>query len=904
VLRVTVLKNTVAAVTAYFAGGRGDYYAEGMEEVAGEWGGKAAERLGLEDIVTKDVFEALCRNERPGAGEPLTPRTNAERRIGFDLTFSCPKSISILYGLTVSPEMHRAFCDSVDETMRELEAFAETRVRRGGSDHLRRTGNLLWASFIHDTTRPVDGYPDPHLHCHAVAFNLTWDDTEGRFKALDLVEVKKRAPYFEAAFESRLAMRLRELGFDIVPTSSGWEIAGIPERMHGAFSRRTALIEQRARELGITNAKAKDTLGVTTRERKQPSLTVNELRSKWWSLLTDNEREAVRAVAARELFLAPLDPNAAQKAIEFAAKHLFERQSVVPIETFFAHALRHGIGQVTVEQLREQLPKSGLLIRERDGVVYVTSREVLLEEIKMLAFAREGRGVLSAIRSTTWTIQDPKLSAEQRAVIDHVLQSRDRVMVVRGVAGSGKTTLMREAVSAIEASGLQVVTLAPSAEASRGVLRSEGFASADTVARFLVDERLQESARWQVLWIDEAGLLGSPTMAKLFTLADKLQARVILSGDEQQHASVERGSVLRLLQTDAGIEPVSVLTIRRQSGRYREAVEKLSHGDTIGGFNILDQMGWILEVADGEREAKLAADYLSAVADGKSVLIVCPTHAEGRRITDAIRNARCIRGLVSGDEHLLTRFESRGLTVADRGLAMRYRLGDVVEFHVNAPAFTKGSRYTVVQVGRSSVIVKDAAGMNRILPLQLADKFDVFTALEIRLSVCDQIRITRNGKSKTKSHRLDNGTVHTVKAFTPSGDIELSSGAIVSSNYGHLVYGYCITSHAAQGKTVDRVLIAQSSESFPATSREQFYVSASRARESLTVYTNDKAALRHAIQKTDPRVTATELMKPSANHPAWLAWVRQRMRFVQRMADQMHGAFSVVSRSPSREVSR
>ena len=901
-LRVTVLKNTVAAVTAYFAGGRGDYYAEGMEEVEGVWGGKAAERLGLEGIVAKDVFEALCRNEQPGTGEPLTPRTNAERRIGFDLTFNCPKSVSVLFGLTRSDELLRAFQAAVNETMRELESFAETRVRKAKQFDFRRTENLLWASFVHDTTRPVDGYPDPHLHCHAVAFNLTYDPVEKRFKALDLGEIKKRAPYFEAAFHARLAIRLRELGFDIAPTATGWEIAGIPHHLLEAFSRRTELIERAAKELGITDAADKDALGAKTRERKQSPLTAGELRAKWLGILNADDREALRAVVARQVRLAPLDPDAAQKAIDFAAKHLFERQSVVPMETFLAHALRHGIGQVRVEQLREQLPKSGLLIRERDGVVYVTSRTVLLEEIKMLAFARDGRGMLSAIRPTSWTVQDPKLSAEQRTVIEHVLQSRDRVMIVRGVAGSGKTTLMREAVSAIEASGLSVLTLAPSAEASRGVLRGEGFAAADTVARFLVDERFQESAHNQVLWIDEAGLLGSPTMAKLFTLADKLQARVILSGDEQQHASVERGSVLRLLQTDAGVQPVSVLTIRRQSGRYREAVDMLSRGDTLGGFNALDSLGWIQEVEDGERESKLAADYLSAITDKKSVLIVSPTHAEGRQITKAVRETLRANGLLGTDEQLLTRYESRGLTEAERGRAIRYRLSDVVEFHVNAPAFTKGSRHTVTQVGRSSVLVKDASGLARILPLQLADKFDVLTTHEIRLSVGDRIRITRNGKSKTKSHRLDNGTVHTVKAFTPSGDIELASGAIVSKGYGHLAYGYCTTSHAAQGKTVDRVLIAQSSDSFPATSREQFYVSASRARESLSVYTNDKAALRYAIQRTDPRVTATELMKPSVHHPAWLAWVRQRMRFVQRTTGVVRDAIAPNSRTRVREM--
>ncbi len=884
-LRVTVLKNK-AAVTAYFAAGRGDYYAEGTDEVVGRWGGEAAERLGLEGTVRKDEFERLCRNERPKTGGPLTPRTDRDRRVGFDLTFSCPKSVSVLVGLTQSPEILEAFRAAVDETMRELEAFAETRVRRGRTDGLRRTGNLLWAAFDHDTSRPVDGYPDMHAHCHVVAFNLTWDPVEHRLKALDLGEIKRRAPYFEAGFHARLALRLRALGFDIAPSLSGWEVAGIPYRVLDAFSRRTEQIERRANELGITDAKEKDALGAKTRERKQATLTADELRAKWWSVLSADERRAIYAVHSREVFLAPLDPDAARKAIEFAAGHVFERQSVVPLETLLAHALKHGVGQVGLEELKRQLSFSDLLLREGDGTVMVTSREVLLEEARMIAFARDGRGVVPPVTRTAWNFRDLKLSAEQRAVVRHVVESRDRVILVRGVAGSGKTTLMREAVAAIEAHGLRVAALAPSAEASRGVLRSEELTSAETVARFLVDETLQKSARRQIIWVDEAGLLGSRTVAKLFAVAAALQARVVLGGDEHQHASVERGSVLRLLQTEAGLAPATVSTIRRQSGAYRDAVDRLSRGHTLDGFDRLDRLGWVREVADGEREARLAADYLRATREKKTALIVSPTHAEGRKITAAVREALRAKGFLANDEQLLTRYESRGLTEAERGHAICYRSGDVIEFHFNAPAFTKGSRYTVAKVGRTSIIVRDTVGMDRVLPLALAAKFDVFSASEISLAVGDKVRITRNGKSTTRSHRLENGTVHTVTGFTPSNNIRLQSGAVVSKSYAHLGYGYCVTSHAAQGKTVDRVFIAQASESFPATSREQFYVSASRARESLTVYTDDKAGLRLAIQHTDPRVTATELLRPSANHPAWVASVKRRVRSVQSLVSR------------------
>jgi len=903
VLRVTTLKNTVAAVTAYFTEGRGDYYAEGMDEVEGRWGGETATRLGLEGDVEKKAFEALCRNERPDNGESLTPRTNRERRIAFDFTFSCPKSVSVMYALTQDASILEAFRASVDDAMRELEAFAETRVRRGRSDRLRRTGNLLWAAFDHETARPVDGYPDMHLHCHAVVFNLTWDEAEGRIKAVDLGEVRKRASYFEASFDSRLALRLRNLGFDIAPKATGgWEIAGVPQRVLDAFSRRTKLIDRRAKELGIADAKTKETLGAKTRERKQHSLKWNELHAKWWAILGDAERRAIRAVHAREVLLAPLDPDAAQRAVQFAAGHVFERQSVVPLESLLFHALRHGIGHVSLKDLRLQL--AGFITRERSGTVYITSREVLQEEARLLAFARNGRGTLKPIDRVGWHIFDERFSDEQRAVVRHVLESRDRVVLIRGVAGSGKTTLMKEAVAAMEANGFRVVALAPSSDASRGVLRSEGFPSAETVARFLVDPALQESARDQVLWIDEAGLLGSRTVAEVFDLATSLNARIILAGDERQHASVERGSVLRLLETEAGLPTVRIDAIRRQSGSYRVAVAHLSRGEVLQGFHLLDELGWVLEVDDGEREAMLAADYLEAVESKKTALIISPTHAEGRKITEAVRIALRSKGVLAVDENVYTRLESRRLTEAERGHALRYRLGDVIEFHGNAPAFTKGSRYAVAKVGRASLIVKDHSGRDRILPLGLASRFDVFTAHDLSLSVGEKIRITRNGKSKTRSHRLDNGTVHTVAGFTPTGDIRLTSGAVVSTSFAHLTYGYCITSHAAQGKTVDRVFIAQSSESFPATGREQFYVSASRARESLTVYTNDKASLRIAIQRAAPRMTATELVKPSAHHPAWLAWIRQRVQFVKRMASNVRGSNPQNLTPCAREVTR
>ena len=119
-----------------------------------------------------------------------------------------------------------------------------------------------------------------------------------------------------------------------------------------------------------------------------------------------------------------------------------------------------------------------------------------------------GKGNSSRSGRANTSSRIEKLSDEQRNAVLHVLQSTDRVTAIRGGAGTGKTTMMKEAVAAIESGGAKVFTFAPSAEASRGVLRSDaGFANAETVEALLQNSKLQEQVRGQVIWIDEAGLV-------------------------------------------------------------------------------------------------------------------------------------------------------------------------------------------------------------------------------------------------------------------------------------------------------------------------------------------------------------------------------------------------------------
>jgi conjugative relaxase-like TrwC/TraI family protein len=835
-----------------------DYYTEG-QEVRGEWRGIGAEKLGLSGAVDQAAFDALCENKKPGTDERLTQRNKDNRIVGYDFNFHCPKSVSVVYEFTKDDRILNAFKLAVNETMREIESEVKTRVRQKGANENRTTGNLAWAEFFHFTARPVKGLPDPHLHAHCYTFNTTWDETEKKWKAGQFRDLKADAPYFEAVFHARFAKRLANVGYRIERTAKGWELAGVPKRVIGEFSKRSEQIEEKARELGITSAKERDGLAAMTRERKQKRLSKVELRELWNQRVTRDERLAIENTQ-QESFTHDTRVSES-KAMDFAVRHCYERASIVTDKELLRHALLYGVGDVNVEQTKGQLQRDEFIKEAADGHQWFTTNHVLAEEKRLIDFVQSGRGKFNPFRSGTYQFQDETLSDEQRKAVLHVIRSTDRVTAIRGGAGTGKTTMMKEAVAAIESGGQKVFTFAPSAEASRGVLRSEaGFADAETVETLLQSAKLQERIRGQVIWIDEAGLLGARALAQVAALAERENCRVVLSGDTAQHRAVERGDALRLLEQHAGLEAAELKEIWRQKAdSHKAVVADLRAGDLAGAFKRLNKLGMLRELAPEDRHEALAADYVSAVKKGRSALVISPTHAEGGRVTARIRERLKEAGKLRGDEQELLQLKNLQWTDAQRGDALNYQSGMIVQFHQNVAGFRRGERLTVRHCDGHGVQVERGNGEPALLPVDKAARFQVYESRTIALTVGDMVRISQNGFAQG-GQRLNNGDLKQVKGFTKDGDIKLTNGWVIAKDYGNLAHGYCVTSYGSQSKGVDCVFVAESSESFRAAGREQFYVSASRFKEALTIYTDDKGELLGAVSKTSERPSATDLV--------------------------------------------
>jgi len=596
-------------------------------------------------------------------------------------------------------------------------------------------------------------------------------------------------------------------------------------------------------------------------------VTEEEQLANWRSQLTPEERASletlnVKGPRTQEL----LDRQAAES---IAISHLFERSSVARELHAAAMLLRRGLGRVSVAEALDFSRQDDRFVRPFPESRFLTTREAMQEETDMLKIVEAGRGKFGEIgQGKSWkpTGSAVAINEEQAAAIEHILRSRDLVTAVRGVAGSGKTTMLDQAVRAIaDLSGLDVMAFAPSASATE-ILRRHGFNSAATVQKLLADPELQRLATGKILLIDEAGFLSVREMRQLLSFAAGNNCRVILAGDSRQHHSVERGDALRILEKSAVVASAALNKIfRQQIPALRAAIEDLAQGKTEEGFDRLDRFGVIREMEKTNERIKAICDLqIGALREKQSSLIVAPTHGEGRRIAAAVRKELRAQGLIEEAEHSFIRLEKLNLTKAQREDVINYLPGQVIEFHRRAAGgFKSGEQWQVIgSQGRKEIVV-ERKGERRFLALAQAGKFDLFRAESVALSVGDTVRITKN--FRVGGIRFRNNELHTVTAVE-AGKVTLDAGEFGARGALHLDQGIVVTSHASQGKTVAQVIVSVPVESFGQANEAQFYVSMSRARKAMYLFTDSKVALREAVTRKSARLSPWELIAGGNGH--------------------------------------
>jgi conjugative relaxase-like TrwC/TraI family protein len=839
------------AATLYFDEhlSHNDYYTQ-QETQAGYWIGQGVERLDLieGEKVGREAFLRLCDNLHPVDGTKLTQVHLQDRRIFFDFTCSAPKSVSILAVTMDDKRIVDAHREAAGVALKELEAFAATRVRMRGAMEDRVTGNLVGAAFQHTSSRALD----PQLHTHFTLFNATFDPVEKRWKALQTSGMFGAIRYATAVYRNELSARLHRLGYDTRQTAHGFEIEGVKPELIERFSKRAqqrnAAVARQEKRLGrkLTN----DEISVVvhkTRARKLKNVSERDVRKAQLDEIGFFEKRALRAVVAeaqgvRKDFKETVHLG---RAMDHAIEHAFSRQSVATEHELLEAALVKGCGQLELPELRRAFQQSERLVRV--GAEYST-REILGTELAMIRTVNRGLNAAEPIAPRHRVTET--LGADQRAALKLVLSSSDRITGMQGLAGAGKTTALRELHAAVKASGRDLVVCAPSAAAT-DVLRKEGFAEAVTVAKLLTSDA-PLSPR-SVLVVDEAGTLGTSDMLRVFVAAR--EARVVLVGDTGQHAPVAQGDALRILEGHSGFRFGQLTEIRRQrSGELKETVSLAAKQRTGEAFARLLKAGEVVEQGDtAALHQKAAADYLEATQRGKAALVVSPTWAEIAAVTEAIRQKLREQKQLAAKEEKVRVFDPVGWTDAQKRLVDHYEPGLQLRFVKNTAQFKAGESVEVVGHAGKQLRVQRADGRAvAFAPGRAPSSFEVGQKRELGVSAGDVLLLRANAPGFVNGERV------TVKAAHRER-ITLTDGRELPRDYRTFSHGYAVTSHAAQGKTVDEVLVVASSQSFGAVSQEQFYVSISRARERARIYTDDAELLRRRVEDTHTRKAAVEL---------------------------------------------
>jgi conjugative relaxase-like TrwC/TraI family protein len=855
----------------------GDYYAEN-ERVQGEWLGAGAAELGLAGIVTEENFLALCENKHPVSDQRLTQRRNsvrrgdsedgetANRRVFFDFTISPPKSVSVAALVGNDTRIVEAHAAAVKVALVELERFASTRVRGAGQNSDRFTRNIVAALFQHNTSRELD----PHLHTHCVVFNATHDGEDQRWKALQNFHILSAQKYVENVYYHELARALRGFGYTIVNSARGdFKIGEVSPKICRRFSKRHEQIDEGTRAFlaehpekrGRNEKEIRERIALETRAPKQRDPGAAALRRFWREQLEPAERDSLRIPEAVSEALHPqASPGA---AVLWAEEHLFERHAVIREHELWRYALAFARGGAFSVSAIQKETSSRDYIRTEDKVA---SRDALLREWAIVEAARNGIGRYAPL--SLQTHEDRELSLEQSRALAFILGSRSFITLFRGGAGTGKSFVLGRVQQALDLNGSPSVVLAPQRQQVID-LTGEGLANAQTVSECLQRGNIPRGA---VVIADEAGQIGGQQLLDLVRLVEEHDGRLILSGDTRQHGPVKASDALRAIERYSGLGFAELNEIRRQDPArgtteeereqirsYREAVEATAAGDQAGAFERLEEMGAIVECGIAEMSERLGDSYLKCLASGESVVVVSQTRAEIKEINQNVRARLRAQGRLEGQEVQMVSLQQVDLTAAQMRDRRYYSEDTVLVFNCNYRGSSRGDHGRFVGFSATGIVL-DVEGRVLRVPFSQLDRLTVCRSESLSVCTGDRLQLKANGAS-SDGRKLANGEIVTIADIDTTGTIRLNDGRILPKNYRQFQRGYAVTSYGSQGKTVDHVIFSDSAVR-AATNAQQWYVTISRGRKSIQIFTADKEQLRQAISRCGERELALDLATP------------------------------------------
>ena len=769
----------------------------------------------LDGKVVGAEFKNLLDARNPD-GESLYRCSRENRRLGYDLTFSPDKSVSLLWARSDESTRRQleetVFKATKDTLLHIKEHVLEDSVRRGKGGEIRESPqDLTFAVFQHGSSRAGD----PQLHHHAVLLNTaqrqdgTWGALEAKAIYMQSGEIRK---YFDLALASHLK---RDFGIDVEVRKEGIRIPGISQDLIDEFSKRRNEIWKIGEERGMTSAEARQRYTLDTRESKKA--TERELLPQWqeefdkrgftrekaqeilqWRgydfsvamspevkelevakriddvfakfgerslALTENELR--RTVAEKFVgFAIPAEfPGLCEQVL--ADKRLLE---LAPSET--------GLRRFTTENILEQERK---LSRDAHDIAERQNHPMDPEKTRSILIRRVGEG----------------MSIEQAEATRRTLEKGD-LAIIYGAAGTGKSYSLSALREIAAVHGYSVRGLAPTGKAAENLEHASEIPS-KTIHKYLHDlgKGRDKFEAKDIIVVDEAGMIGTEKTKLLIEHAKQEGAKLVFVGDDRQLSPIDAGTPFSKLKEEFGA--AEIVTMRRQNESWqREAAEKIRVGNVNAALCLYEDHSKIRHATSWDHlRQELVSTYLKDREAGKTQLILSPTNEMRRDINDDIRNARF------GEKELLRKYEVKISTTRGDG-------------SLESKEFTKGDRIYFLRNDNELRVKNGTLGTIEAIHRTGRGKFE----FEVRLDDERQVRFS-------------------------------------TEKYRAIDHGYAATVHKSQGDTVDKSYVVVTKS----MGQEEAYVSLTRHREEAKIYcaTELVHGARHEYQREEASIYQKKL---------------------------------------------
>lgn len=807
--------------------GREDYFHQVENGIPlAEFIGSAAASLGLHGEPQTGDYAAIFSGTHPRTDLPLlSPRRLAELQssercvAGYSTSLNCDKSVSLACAAASRPvqqKVESAVLEASRRTFENLEQRGLIRTRRGAGGAIEEKAGLLAMQYLHFTSRDLD----PHLHVHVEIPNMV-QAPDGTWLSLDAGELFDRQREIALLFDAALAHALRRDVPELAASlhndleQLGLTVAGIGDELIRQFSSRRAQILSCVQDMAETGAAAKRAAAKRTRSRKQ-AVDTALLRQHW-------------SVALADIHLAPAELQ--PPSLLLLETLLFKGGSVfdgLALDRLTAQlAIDHG-GLDALETLRSELICQMRIIPLpiANGRQLYTTLDMIKMERDLLQFASASRFAPqfalqpSAVTAALTSFQAQRgfeLREEQAQAVHHAAQG-NRLALIQGAAGVGKSASLAALKIAYEANGSRVIGMAPSGAAAAELEKSAGIASSTIHALLMKLELGKGDKRFQlqaddVLIVDEAGMIDTRTLHRLASHASQAGAKLVLVGDERQLEAVGSASTFALLGQQIG--RAEIIEIARQADPADRAISQSWYEGEPGQALQMMQNRDLLRISgDNPASERLLADALQLTASGtdwQQLLLLADRNQDVRQLNERVRQARMDYGELNAAGERTVRVElpkqgSGQLHIAPGDRLLLRKNADIAGHRLY-----NGDRAVLLGIDERP---SSAAGI----------------APEIMLHL-----------------RLDRGSQEIT---------------VPLSQYAAFQHGYALTVHKSQGLTVDHALYLGSSTS----ARRSAYVAFTRARSPARFYLNAEDHLAFARNTASFRSKACALDAiPAAN---------------------------------------